>query len=142
MDLGERVASFRFMVRGPGRLLVSPHPDGISCTVTGDGDSASPEQVDPWRQAAQAAVALIGTRNQISTWEAIVGVAPRLRGPVRPARAPARRWPGAPATGIVRTSPGGSGHRIMADPALCWVKGIAPFASLRTTFGYFRRSDA
>lgn len=66
---------------------------GISCMVTGDGDSASPEQVDPWRQAARAAVALIGTRNQISTWEAIVGVAPRLRGPVRPARAPARRGP-------------------------------------------------
>ena len=59
------------------KLLVSLHPDGISCTVTGDGDSASPGQVDPWRQAAQAAVALLGTRNRVFTWEAIVGVAPR-----------------------------------------------------------------
>jgi hypothetical protein len=59
------------------KLLVSPHPNGISCTVTGDGDSAAPEQVDPWRQAAQQAVALLGARNRVFTWEAIVGVAPR-----------------------------------------------------------------
>ena len=34
-------------VSGPvhSKLLVSPHPVGISCMVTGDGDSASPEQV-------------------------------------------------------------------------------------------------
>lgn len=59
------------------KLLVRPHPDGISCTVTGDGDSACPGQVDPWQRAAQAAVALLGTRNRVFTWEAIVGVAPR-----------------------------------------------------------------
>ena len=66
-------------VSGPvhSKLLVSPHPNGISCTVTGDGDSASPGQVDPWRRAAQAAVALLGTRNRVFTWEAVVGVAPR-----------------------------------------------------------------
>jgi hypothetical protein len=31
-------------VSGPvhSKLLLSPHADGISCTVTGDGDSASP----------------------------------------------------------------------------------------------------
>jgi hypothetical protein len=61
------------------KLLARPHPDGISCTVTGDGDgdSASPGQVDPSQRAAQAAVALLGTRNRVFTWEAIVGVAPR-----------------------------------------------------------------
>jgi hypothetical protein len=66
-------------VSGPvhSKLLVSPHPDGISCTVTGDGDSAAPEQVDPWLRAAQAAVALLGARNRVFTWEAVVGVVPR-----------------------------------------------------------------
>lgn len=58
------------------KLLVSPHPDGLSCTVTGDGDRAPPGQVAPWRRAAQAAVALLGTRNRVFTWEAVVGVAP------------------------------------------------------------------
>ena len=59
------------------RLLVRPHPDGSSCTVTGEGDSAFPEQVDHWRRAAEAAVSLLGTRDRVFTWEAIVGTSPR-----------------------------------------------------------------
>jgi len=55
------------------RLLVRPHADGISCTVAGEGESASPEQVAPWRLAAKAAVSLLGRRNRIFTWEAVVG---------------------------------------------------------------------
>jgi hypothetical protein len=61
-------------------LLVHPHPDGISRTVTGDGDDATPAQVDPWRRAAKAAVALLGTRDHLFTWEAIVATAPRTVG--------------------------------------------------------------
>jgi hypothetical protein len=47
---------------GPVRskLLVRPHADGISCVVTGDGDSASADQVEPWRSAADTAVSLLG----------------------------------------------------------------------------------
>jgi hypothetical protein len=59
------------------KLLVRPDPGGIRCTVTGDGDAAPTGQVAPWRQAAKAAVALLGGRDRVFTWEAIVGMAPR-----------------------------------------------------------------
>jgi|ERR1700691_496248 len=81
------------------KLLVRPHPDGISCVVTGDDGGALPEQVDPWRQSGQAAVTLLRTRNRSFTWEAIVGVAPRLRRPVWPACATAGDRPGSPGPG-------------------------------------------
>ena len=67
---------------GPVRskLLVHPHPDGITCTVAGEGESASPDQVKPWRRAAEAAVSLPGRRNHVFTWEAIVGTSPQTFG--------------------------------------------------------------
>jgi hypothetical protein len=62
------------------RLLVRPHADGISCTVAGEGGNLSPEQVDPWRLAAEAAVSLLGRSNRIFTWEAIIGTSPHSFG--------------------------------------------------------------
>ena len=63
---------------GPVRskLLVRPHADGASCTVAGEDEAASPEQVDPWRRAAEAATSALGHRDRPFTWEAIVGTAP------------------------------------------------------------------
>jgi hypothetical protein len=84
------------------RLLVRPHADGISCQVTGEGDIAPPEQVDPWRQSAEAAAYLLGRRDRIFTWEAIVGTSPRTFGLDRlgPLGAPQDIGP-------VRLTPGG-----------------------------------
>lgn len=59
------------------KLLVRPHADGISCTVTGDGDTASADQVEPWRQAAATAVFLLGREDRAFAWEAILGTAPQ-----------------------------------------------------------------
>ena len=62
------------------KLLVRPHADGISCVVTGDGDSASADQVEPWRSAADTAVSLLGRQDRIFAWEAILGTAPQTAG--------------------------------------------------------------
>jgi len=64
---------------GPGAQQADRHPAAGRDQLHShrDGDSAPPGQVNPWRRAAQAAVALLGTRNRVFTWEAIVGVAPR-----------------------------------------------------------------
>lgn len=62
------------------KLLVRPHGDGISCTVTGDGDAGPADQVEPWRRAAYTAVSLLGRQNQAFTWEAILGTAPQSLG--------------------------------------------------------------
>jgi hypothetical protein len=62
------------------KLLVRPHADGISCVVTGDGDSASADQVEPWHSAADTAVSLLGCQDRIFAWEAILGTAPRTAG--------------------------------------------------------------
>lgn len=70
---------------GPVRskLLVRPHPDGISCTVTGDGDSASADQIEPWQRAAATAVSLLGREDRAFPWEAILGTAPQTLGLAR-----------------------------------------------------------
>jgi hypothetical protein len=63
------------------KLLVRPHADGISCTVTGDdGDSVSADQVEPWRRAADTAVSLLGCQNRVFAWEAIIGTAAQTFG--------------------------------------------------------------
>jgi hypothetical protein len=62
------------------KLLVRPHADGTSCVVTGDGESASADQVEPWRSAADTAVSLLGRQDRIFAWEAIVGTAPQTAG--------------------------------------------------------------
>ena len=84
-----------------GKLLVRPHPDGVSCTVAGEGESASPDQVEPWRRAAEAAVSLLGRRNHVFTWEAIVGTSPQTFGLDIGALAEAQD------IGPVRLTPGG-----------------------------------
>ena len=84
-----------------GKLLVRPHPDGVSCTVVGEGESASPDQVEPWRRAAEAAVSLLGRRNHVFTWEAIVGTSPHTFGLDIGALAEAQD------IGPVRLTPGG-----------------------------------
>jgi hypothetical protein len=62
------------------KLLVRPHADGISCTVSGDGDSASADQVVPWRQAAAMAVSLLGRKDRAFAWDAVLGTAPQTLG--------------------------------------------------------------
>ena len=62
------------------KLLVRPDAAGISCVVSGDGDSASADQVEPWRCAADTAVSLLGRQDRVFAWEAIVGTAPRTAG--------------------------------------------------------------
>ena len=62
------------------KLLVWPHADGIGCVVTGDGDSASADQIEPWRHAADTAVSLLGRQDRVFAWEAIVGTAPQTAG--------------------------------------------------------------
>jgi len=65
------------------KLLVRPHAAGISCVVTGNGDSPSADQVEPWRHAADTAVSLLGRQDRVYAWEAIVGTAPQTAGPDR-----------------------------------------------------------
>jgi hypothetical protein len=60
------------------KLLVSPHQDGLTCAVIGDGAAMSDDQVEPWRRAAEAAVADLGHRNHDFAWEALVGAHPHL----------------------------------------------------------------
>jgi hypothetical protein len=62
------------------KLLVRPHADGISCTVTGDGESVPAGQVEPWRRAADTAVSLLGREDRAFAWEAIIGTAPQTFG--------------------------------------------------------------
>lgn len=62
------------------KLYIHPHQDGIRCTVVGEGETASVEQMEPWRRAAQAAVAALGHRNQVFVWEAMVGTSPHSLG--------------------------------------------------------------
>ncbi len=88
---------------GPVRskLLVRPHTNGLSCTVAGDGEGASPDQVEPWRRAAEVAVSLLGHRNRVFTWEAIVGTSPHTFGLDNGALEEAQDF------GPVRLTPGG-----------------------------------
>lgn len=69
-------------VSGPvtSKLHVCPHEHGIICTVVGDGVTASADQVEPWRRAAESAVAALGQRNCDFTWEAIIGTDPHVLG--------------------------------------------------------------
>src|SRR5260370_5766335 len=67
------------------KLLVRPDAAGISCVVSGDGDSASADQVEPWRCAADTAGALLRRPDRGFAREAIVGTAPRTAGPDRAA---------------------------------------------------------
>jgi hypothetical protein len=61
-------------------LRVRPHENGIACTVVGNSDTASPDQVDPWRRAAETAVAAMGHRDQVFVWQAIVSTSPDTLG--------------------------------------------------------------
>lgn len=54
------------------KLQVSPHEDGISCVVVGDYDCAPDGQVEPWRRAAEAAVAALGKRDCDFEWQAVI----------------------------------------------------------------------
>src|SRR3954452_4322233 len=45
------------------RLIVRPGEDGVSCTVVGDGGSATAEEVEPWRRATRTAAAALGQRD-------------------------------------------------------------------------------
>jgi hypothetical protein len=63
------------------RLHVRPHEGGLTCTVVGDGDVAADDQVEPWRRAAESAVASLGRRNHDFGWETIVGTDPHMLGP-------------------------------------------------------------
>jgi hypothetical protein len=58
------------------KLHVSQHAEGITCVVVGDAETAPADQVEPWRRAAEAAVALLGRQNQDFEWEAVVGTHP------------------------------------------------------------------
>jgi hypothetical protein len=58
------------------KLHVSRHAEGITCVVVGDGETVPADQVEPWRRAAEAAVTLLGRRNQDFEWEAVVGTHP------------------------------------------------------------------
>jgi hypothetical protein len=84
------------------KLHVTPHQDGIRCTVVGDQGTASQDQVDPWRRAAEAAVAALGHRNRDFTWEAIIGTDPVVLGMDRLGALGTART-----LGPVRLTPGG-----------------------------------
>ncbi len=58
---------------GPSKVRVEPAEDGvITCTVVGDGELAADDQIEPWRQAAAAATAALGSRNRDFEWTAII----------------------------------------------------------------------
>ncbi len=63
--------------RWPSRLLVRPDPEGIRCIVVSDGDEASEDQLRRWREAAAAAVAELGHRDEDFQWQAVLGPNPR-----------------------------------------------------------------
>ncbi len=54
------------------KLRVERHQEGIFCTVIGDDESATDDQVEPWLRAAEAAVAALGSRDQDYEWAAII----------------------------------------------------------------------
>ncbi|WP_143268943.1 hypothetical protein [Amycolatopsis vastitatis] len=62
------------------RLRVHPNDNGIACSAVGDAAEASDDQVEPWRQAAEAAVLALAKRELSFTWQAIVGTAPYTLG--------------------------------------------------------------
>jgi hypothetical protein len=58
-------------------LRVRRHlPEGVACTVLGEGDGGD-DQVEPWQNAASAAVAELGKHDRDFTWEVILGPSPR-----------------------------------------------------------------
>jgi hypothetical protein len=59
------------------------HEDGIMCTVVGEDETPWQEQVNQWRKAVHVAVASLGHRDRVYTWEAIVGTPPVTLGPDR-----------------------------------------------------------
>jgi hypothetical protein len=61
-------------------LQVRPHENGISCTVVGQGETAPPDQVDPWRRATETAATALGSRDQAFVWQAIVSTSPHTLG--------------------------------------------------------------
>jgi hypothetical protein len=70
------------LLLGPlnSRLHIRRHRGGITCTVIGDGNVPTEDQVEPWRRAAESAVASLGHRNRDFVWEAIVGTDPHTLG--------------------------------------------------------------
>jgi hypothetical protein len=61
-------------------LNVRPHENGIACTVVGQSATGSPDQVAPWRRAAEAAVAAFGYRDHTFVWQAIISTSPHRLG--------------------------------------------------------------
>ncbi|WP_316762443.1 hypothetical protein [Streptomyces herbicida] len=62
------------------RLVIRSHEGGVACTVVGDSDSASAQEVEPWRRAVHAAAEALGRRDRVFVWEAVVSTYPRQFG--------------------------------------------------------------
>ncbi len=78
----------------PSTLRLRPDPAGIRCTVVGDGDDASEDQVRRWCEAAASAAGELGSHNQDYQWQAVLGPNPRRPDvPVPPLAGPARFGP-------------------------------------------------
>ena len=81
-------------------LRARPHPEGIACAVFTDDAELDDDQIEPWRQAAASAAAMVGTRDEPFTWHAILGPDPyssdRRRAPLRAPRGlgPVKLTPG------------------------------------------------
>jgi hypothetical protein len=53
-------------------LRVERHQEGIACTVIGEDESAIDDQIEPWRRAAEAAVAALDGSDHDFEWAAII----------------------------------------------------------------------
>ncbi|MEU8919449.1 hypothetical protein AB0D10_00760 [Kitasatospora sp. NPDC048545] len=94
------------------RLIIRALEEGVACSVTGDGDSASEQEVEPWRRAVVAAVDALGRRDRVFVWEAVVSTHPQNLGLDRVGALAGPR-----ALGPVALAPGGVLMReYVADP--------------------------
>jgi len=61
-------------ITGPirSKLRVDRHKDGITCTVIGEDEPVTDDQIEPWRRASQAATAALGGNDHNFEWVAII----------------------------------------------------------------------